>query len=175
VEAHARVGHGGELLARHLELARGLLDERAGAAAARRLHVDLLGLAGVAGAVPGGREEDGLHVLAPDLGDEAHVRVEALHARRHRHHLLDGLGAHQRRDEPGARAGEEDPVAPGREAGLRLHAVEELEDLLGLPRPVALVVLPARAAVLDHHRLDGGGPDVDADELHAAAARRPMR
>src|SRR5882724_5456979 len=168
VEAHPGVRQLGQPLARHLELARRLLDEGAGAAAARRLHVDLLGLSR-----PGGGEEDRLHVLAADLGDEPYVRMQALDARGHRHDLLDQLAAHEGREESGPGAGEEDAVAAGREPRLRFHPAEELDDLLGLAGIVTLVVLPAGLAVLDHHRLDGGGADVDADDLHEVATRRP--
>ena len=144
VQAHALVGQRGQLLAAHLQLARGLLDERAGAAAAGRLHVDLLAAAGA-----GGGEEDRLHVLAADLGDEADVGMQPLDAGRDRHHFLDDLAADQRRDEAGARAGEEDAVAAGGQAGLGLHPPEELDDLLGLAGVVPLVVLPGDLAVLD--------------------------
>jgi hypothetical protein len=44
---------------------------------------------------PASGEEDGLHVLAADLGHEAHLRMEALHARGDRDDLLDVLGADQ--------------------------------------------------------------------------------
>ena len=192
VEAHALVGHVGQPLAGHGELARGFLDEGAGAAAAGGLHVDLLGLPGAAG-----REEDGLHVLAADLGHEAHVGVLPLHAGGDGHHLLDHLGAHQRTEETRARAGEEHAVAAHRDLRVLLHAAEELEDLLRLAGIVALVVLPdylswppslrsgsisisARLAFgcvspnFDHQRLDGGGADVHADVLHAAASREPV-
>src|SRR5206468_5131529 len=161
VEAHALVRHRGQTLAGHLQLARGLLDERAGAAAAGRLHVDLLRPARA-----GGGEEDRLHVLAADLRDEPHVRMLALDAGGDGHDFLDQLGADQGRDEARARAGEEDAVRAGRQAGLGLHAPEELLDLLGLAGIVPLIVLPADLTVLHHHRLDGGGADVDADQLH---------
>ena len=160
VEAHALVGHVGQPLAGHGELARGLLDEGAGAAAARGLHVDLLGLPGAAG-----REEDGLHVLAADLGHEAHVGVLPLHAGGDGHHLLDHLGAHQRTEETRARAGEEHAVAAHRDLRFLLHTAEELEDLLRLAGIVALVVLPEDLPVLHHQGLDGGGADVHADVL----------
>src|SRR4030095_8622089 len=63
-------------------------------------------------------------------------------------------------------AGEEDAVRAGRQAGLGFHAREELLDLLGLAGIVPMVALPAHLAVLHHHRLDGGGADIDADQLH---------
>src|SRR5262249_144691 len=124
VEAHARVRHRGQALAGHLELARCLLDERAGAAAARRLHEDLLR---PAGRVRG--QEDRLHVLAADLGDEAHVGVQTLDAGGHRDDLLDELGANQRGQAAGARAREEDTVAR-RKARFHLHPTEKLQHLL---------------------------------------------
>ena len=170
VQAHALVGQFGQLLARHLQLACGLLDECPGAAAARRLHVDLLAAAGA-----GGGEEDRLHVLAADLRHEPDIRMLALDAGGHRHHFLDELGPGQRRQEAASRAGEEDTVLANGHARLGLHPPEELDDLLGLAGVVPLVVLPGDLAVLHHHRLDGGGADVDAEELHLAAATvRPI-
>src|SRR2546428_2244713 len=80
---------------------------------------------------------------------------------------MDQLAAHERCEEPGPGPGEEDAIATGRESRLRFHPAEELDDLLGLAGVVALVVLPAGLAIRDHHRLDGGGADVDADEFHA--------
>src|SRR5438309_139942 len=80
---------------------------------------------------------------------------------------LEQAGADQRRQEAGSRAGEEDAVVARRQPGFGLHALEKFGDLLGLTRVVALIVLPADLAVLlDHRRLDGGGADVDADEVH---------
>ena len=73
VQRQAFIGHPGQPLGRDLQLARGLLDKRAGAAAAGRLHVDLLALA-----VTAGREEQRLHVLAADLGDEVDLRMQLL-------------------------------------------------------------------------------------------------
>src|SRR3989442_311329 len=128
-------------------------------ARAGRLHVALLGLPG-----PGGGEEDRLHVRAADLRDEPDVGMQTLDTRRDRDHLLDELAADQRRDETGAGAGEKDAVAAGREAGFALHAPQELDDLLGLPGVVALVVLPADLAVLHHHRLHSGRAHVDGDQ-----------
>ena len=90
-----------------------------------------------------------------------------------RDHFLDELGADQRREEAGARAGEEDAVLAGREAGLGLHPIEELDDLLGLAGVVPLIVLPGDLAVLHHHRLDGGGADVDAEILHLGRRHGP--
>src|SRR5207247_1553371 len=142
------------------ELARRLLDERAGAAAARRLHEDLLRPAGRVR-----RQEDRLHVLAADLGDEAHVGVQTLDASGHRDDLLDELAANQRSQAAGARAREEDAVAR-RKAGFRLHPTEELQHLLALSGVVALVVLPERLAVLDEDGLARGRADVDPGELH---------
>src|SRR5262249_16502739 len=113
-----------------------------------------------------GGEEDRIHVFASDLGDEPHVGMQSLDARGYRDDLLDQLAAHERGQEPGARAGEEDAIASGRQSGLGFHATEKLDDLLGLASVVALIVLPADLAVLDHHRLDGGGPHVDPDDLH---------
>src|SRR3989454_155936 len=128
----------GRRRAGRVELARSLRDDGAGPAAACRLHVDLLGFPGA-----GGGEEDRLHILAVDLGDEAHVGMQALDARRHRDVLLDQLAAHERCEEPGPGPGEEDAIATGRESRLRFHPAEELDDLLGLAGVVALVVLPA--------------------------------
>src|SRR2546428_9736328 len=82
------------------------------------------------------------------------------------HDLLDELGAHLRRDEARTGPGEEDAILADRQPGLGLHPREELEDLLGLASVVPLVILPADLAVRHHHRLDGGGPDVDAGEFH---------
>src|SRR5437899_10226917 len=161
VQGHALVGQLGQPLAGHLQLARGLLDEGTGAAAAGRLHVHLLRSPG-----PGGGEEDRLHVLAADLRDEAHVGMLALDTGGDGHDLLDELGAHLRRDEARTGPGEEDAILADRKPGLGLHPREELEDLLGLASVVPLVILPADLAVLHHHRLDGGGPDVDAGEFH---------
>jgi hypothetical protein len=99
----------------------------------------------------------------------------ALHAGGHRHDFLDELGADQRRQEAGAGAGEEDAILADRQAGLGLHPLKELHHLLGLAGVVALIVLPADLAIFNHCRLDGGGPDVNADELHDfAAAWRPI-
>src|SRR6059036_2586574 len=67
--------------------------------------IDLLGAAR-----PGGGEEDRLHVLAADLRHEPHVRMLLLDARGHGDDFLDELAADEGRDEPGARAGEEDTV-----------------------------------------------------------------
>src|SRR4029450_4193103 len=184
VEAHALVGHVGQALARHRELARGLLDEGAGASAAGGLHVHLLGLPPAAR-----RGGDRLHALAADLGHEADVGVLALHAGGHRDDLLHHLGAHEGAEEPRAGAGEEDAVAAGHELRLVLHASQELQHLLGLARVMALVVLPqdptrppslrsgpisvfARLA-FDEEGLHGRGADVHADVLHAAALRVP--
>src|SRR3989441_169240 len=161
VQAHALVGHRGQPLAGHLELARGLLDEGAGAPAAGRLHVDLLGSPRA-----GGGEEDRLHVLAADLRDESHVGMLALDARGDGDDLLDELAAHQRSDEPGAGAGEEDAVRADCEAGLGLHALQKLEHFLGLAGVVPLIVLPGGFAVGTYHNgLDRGGADVYADCL----------
>ena len=60
---------------------------------------------------------------------------------------------------------------PGREAGLGLHALEELEHLLGLAGVVPLVVAPDDAVAVDQRRLDGGRADVEARDLHDATAR----
>src|SRR5207245_4359233 len=122
---------------------------------------------------PGGGEEDRLHVLAADLRDEPHVGMLALHTGGDRHDLLDELGTHLRSDEAGAGTGEEDAILADRQTGFGLHRCEELEHLLGLAGVVPLVVLPADLAVLHHHRLDGGRADVDADEFHDFATRRP--
>jgi hypothetical protein len=161
VQTHALVGQGGQLLGGHLQLPRGLLDEGAGTAAAGRLHVDLLGASG-----SGGGEEDRLHVLAADLRDEPHVRMLLLDARRDGDDFLDELAADERRDESGTRAREEDAIRADRQAGLGLHPAEELDDLLGLAGVVSLIVLPCDLAVVRDDRLDGGGADVDAGELH---------
>jgi hypothetical protein len=170
VEALAVVRHVRQPPARHLQLARRLLHEGARAAAACRLHEDLLGLGHVRPrrSRARGGEEDGLHVLAADLGDEAHVGVQLLHARRDGDDLLDQLAAGERRQEPRARAGEEDAIMPGDDTALALHPLEELEHLLGLAGIVPLVVLPGDAAVLHDHRLHGGGADVHPDQLHQA-------
>src|SRR5262249_22279313 len=136
------------------------------AAAAGGLHVDLLRLR-----VPGGGEEDRLHVLAADLGDEAHVGMLLLDARGDGDHFLDHLAAHERGDESGAGAGEEHAIAPGDEPGFGLHPAEELVDLLGLLGIVPFVVLPRHPAVPDHDRFDCRRAYVDADELHAATFR----
>src|SRR5262249_59117327 len=160
VQAHARVGHRGQPLARHLELARRLLDEGAGAATAGRLHEDLLRAARSARC-----EEDSLHVLAADLGDEAHVGVLAFDAGGHRDDFLDELAADQRSERAGARAAEADAVTRSK-AGFELHPPEELEHLFGLAGVVWVVVLPERLAVFDQVILDRWRPDVDAGEPH---------
>ena len=56
-----------------------------------------------------------LHVLAADLGHEAHVRVLPLHAGGDGDHLLDHLGADQRAEQARAGAGEEHAVAACRD------------------------------------------------------------
>jgi hypothetical protein len=167
VQVHAVVLHLRELLARDPELARGLLDERPGAAAAGRLHVHLL-----AGAAAGRREEHRLHVLAADLGHEAHFRMQFLDRGCDRDDFLHELAADQRRKAPGARAGEVDPVDAGTDAAFGFDAAEELEHHLGLARVVALVVAPQAAAVLHHDRLDGRRADVHPDELDRRIDRR---
>jgi hypothetical protein len=150
-----------QLLGRDLQLARRLLDEGAGAAAAGRLHVHLLALAGAAG-----REEQRLHVLAADLGDEVHVSVQLLDGRRDRHHFLHRLAAEQRCQHAGPGAGEEDAIASGAEAALVLDPAEKLEHHLGLLGLMALVVLPPHGAVLRDGRLDGGRANVESDGQH---------
>ena len=71
--------------------------------------------------------------------------MEPLDARGDGDDLLDVLAPDQGRDEAGARAREEDPVDARRQAGLGLHAPEEVEHLLGLARVVPLVVAPGDA------------------------------
>src|SRR5262249_15565474 len=103
-------------------------------------------------------------------GHESDVGMQLLDARGDGHDLLDVLAAHHRREEARARAGDEDPVDAGRQAGVGLHPPEELEDLFRLTGVVPLIVAPGDAVLVDHDGLDGGGPAVDAGELHDAAA-----
>ena len=163
VERLTGVARAGQLLGRDLQLARGLLDEGPGAAAARRLHVDLFALAAAAR-----REEQGLHVLPADLGDEVDVRVQRFHRRRHGDDFLHQLAADERRDEAGARPGQTDAIAPRPQTAVLFHAREEREHHLGLLRVVPLVVLPADGAVLPQHRLHRRRADVESDD-HASA------
>ena len=135
VERVAAVAHRRQLLGRDLQLARGLLDEGAGAAAAGGLHEDLLGRAC---AVP--REEHRLHVLAADLGDESHLGVQLLDRGRDRDHFLDVLAAEQRGGPTRPGAGDEDAIAARRQSVIGLESGQELEHLLGLAGVVALVV-----------------------------------
>ncbi len=52
----------------------------------------------------------------------------------------------------------EDARVVGRDSGLCFHAAQKLEDLLGLARLMALIVLPQRLVGdgVDDDRLDGG-------------------
>ena len=161
VQRLSAVRHLRQRLRRNLQFSRGLLDEGAGAAAARRLHVDLL-----VAARTRRREKDRLHVFAADLGDELNVRVQFFHRRRDGDDLLDHLAADQRRDQPAAGAGEQHEVAAALQAAFALHAQEEFQHLFCLPRVVALIVLPQHLVVLDHDRLDGGRADIHSDDLH---------
>ena len=54
----------------------------------------------------------------------------------------------------------------GEAVDLVIDALQELEDLLGLPGLVALVVLPQDTVgpAVDHDRLDGGRADIETDE-----------
>src|SRR5258706_5987902 len=152
-----------------MQLARRLLDKGAGAAAARGLHVDLLGLA-----VTAGGEEERLHVLAADLEDEVDLRVQLLDRGRHSDHFLHHLAAEKLLEHAGTGAGEEDAVALRREAALGLHAPEELEHHFRLLGAVALVVLPANLAVLADRGLDRGRSDVEPDDQHETRCRAKL-
>jgi hypothetical protein len=147
----------------NLQLARGLFDERARAAAAGRLHVHLFRLACAAG-----REEQRLHVLPADLGDEIHARVKPLDRSGYRDDLLDHFRPDERREQPRARTGHIDPVASGRQATIALHANQELEEHFCLPGVVAKVVLPAHRAAFQHRAFDRGRADIEADGQHPA-------
>ena len=151
VQRIAGVAHAGEALRGDLELARGLLDEGAGAPAARGLHVNLLGLA-----VAAGGEEQRLHVLAANLGDEVDLRMQLLDRGRHGDHLLYEARADVRGDRSAAGAGDEDAVAAGLQATFGTQPHEELEHHLGLLRVVPLVVLPQHLAAGHCRRLYRG-------------------
>ena len=98
--------------------------------------------------------------------------MQPLHCGGNRDDLLDDPRAEQRRQQAGAGSGDDDPVASGGEATVLLHAGEELQRRLGLPRVVPLIVPPQRLAVLDGDRLQGRRADVEADDHDA---RRPPR
>ena len=162
MQRHPVIGHLRELLGCDLQLARRLLDERAGSPAAGRLHVDLLGYA-----IVGRREEDRLHVFAADLGDEAHVGMEFLRCRGNSDDLLHHPTTDKRRNEPRAGPGEDHAVLAGREAGLVLEAGEEVQGLFGLPRVVPLIILPADFTILDQHGLDRRRTNIDSRNSHS--------
>jgi hypothetical protein len=130
-------------IVRHSQLAGGLLHERAGTAGACALHEHLL-----ATAVHRVPEEQRLHILAADLADEVHRRVEALHRRCHRHHLLHRPGADVVGHRACAGTGGQHTVPSGGEAVLFLQPGQEFQHLVRLLRAVPLVLLRHRGAVL---------------------------
>src|SRR5262249_29286205 len=113
--------------------------------------------------------------LAPaaDLGGEVALRVHFPHRRGQAAPFLPHPAAQQRREHARAGAGEEDAVAPRREAALGLHAPEELEHHFRLLGVVALVILPADRAVLADGGLDRGRSDVEPDRQHGRAFPAP--
>jgi len=136
VKRVTRVAHFGKLFRGNLQLARGFLDERPGAARTSALHQDLLALGG-----PLAGEEDRLHVFSADFAHEAHAGMKPLDAGRHGDHFLNNFRARQGSQKARPRPGEENPVAPGREAVLRLKPRKELQDLFTLLGVVPFVGL----------------------------------
>ena len=137
VQAHAVIRHARESVGFDLQLPRSLFDKGAGAAAARGLHVNLLALANARGG-----QEDCLHILAADLGNEVHLRSQPLHRRGDGHHLLNHLSAHQPTDHAGSGSGQEDSIPCGAQPTIVLHPGQKLEDLFGLFRAMTLVITP---------------------------------
>ncbi len=164
VQAQAHVAHAAELVGRDLELGVDLVDDRPGAARALVVHRgDLLLLAGLLV----GLEDDDLGVLAAELDHALHVGIELLDGQRNGVDLLHELGpdvpAHRR----AARAGHEDAEGVARHLGeAALDGLQHLQALLGLLGVVPLVVLGQDLAGrrVDHHVLDRGRADVQADQ-----------
>ncbi len=87
-------------------------------------------------------EENRLHVFAANFADEAHVGMNFLHRRGHRHNFLNHFPAHQRRNQPRARTRKKDAVLLRSEVVLLLHPVQEVENFFRLLGVVAFVGLP---------------------------------
>ena len=149
-----------------LELGGNAVDDGAGAAGALVVHGGQLALA--AGALVL-QPDDDLGVLAPQLDDRAHIRVEGLGRQGDGVDLLHKAGADEggeRSDGRCAAACGEDAEAIGRKRESIPNGLEELEDLGCLPRLVELIVGPERfpASRLHDHHLDGGRSHIEADD-----------
>ena len=143
---------GVQLIHRHVHQGCHLVDEGAGAAGAGAVHPLLQGAA----------EEDDLGVLAPQLDDRVGPRYVGVHRRGGGVHLLNkvdpgGVGHSQ-----SGGAGNDHLHLPARQ-----HVGDGPEGLAG-PLP-GLGVVPLIGAeqqlvlFVQHHHLDRGGADVDAD------------
>jgi hypothetical protein len=100
--------------------------------------------------------------------------IEPLDSERDRVDLLNELGTDERVEAPATRAGDEDAGVGRGHGALTLDPLEELKRLLGLLGIVSLVVGPDDlvALAIDHHCLDRGRSDVQADHVSTRARRR---
>ena len=118
-------------------------------------------------------EDDDLGILAAQLDDGVHFRMQLLDRQRHGRHFLHELRAHQIGQRAAARSGDEDAAIVRSDADFILHALEELEQLLGLLGLMALVVLPDHLVGFgfDHNRFYSSGTNVHADGVDGLVSR----
>src|SRR6202140_3879965 len=150
-----------QLVGRNLQLGIDLVDDRTGAARALIVHRrDLLPAAIFSVRL----ENDDLGVLSTELDDRVYFGMEFLHRQRDSVYFLHELGADQRAECIAARAGDEHTAVVGSNSGFGFYALEEFQEFLGLPRLMALIVLPEDAvgSCFNDDGLDRGGPYVQA-------------
>ena len=144
-----------QLVHRHVQQSRHLVDEGAGAAGAGAVHALLQAVA----------EEDDLGVLAAQLDDRVGAGVQGVHGLGRGVHLLHeiqaaGLGHAQ---SGGAGDGQFDLLA----AVVPLDPVQDLAGLFAHLGKMALVGAEKQMVrFVQHHHFDRGGTDVDADMIH---------
>ncbi len=139
VQLDAVVAERGNLVGRDAKLGADLVDHGAGPARALVVHRWNLLLAAALALVA---KDDDLRVLAAELDDRPHLRVELLDGHRHGGDFLHEFRADEARDRVSAGSSDEDAGGAWPDAGLGLHPAQEVADLLRLPRLVALIVLP---------------------------------
>src|ERR1019366_8667654 len=163
-----------QLVGRNLQLGVDLVDDRTGAPRALVVHRrDLLPPAVAAILF----ENDDFGILTAQFDDRVHFRMELLHREGDSVHLLHEFRADQSAECIAAGAGDEHAAVAGSDADFDFHALKKFQELLGLVRVVALVVLPENAvgprfidsyfarSDFNDHGLNRGGPDVHAHEI----------
>src|SRR5208282_247774 len=103
--------------------------------------------------------------------------MELLHRECDSVHLLHELRADQSAERIAAGAGDELAAVAGSDADFDFHTLKKFQELLGLVRVMALVVLPENAvgprfagSDFHDHGLNRGGPDVHTHEIADAAS-----